>query len=348
MGAFGLQSQIWSNRWKSMALLAGFPVLLLVLLYGLNLLFLAFSGTGGSLDMLLRQALYNVPAALPFAFAGAGAWFAIAWFAHQAIIDAATGARAISRKENPELYNLLENLCIARGLTMPALRIIDTPVRNAYASGLREGKMSVTLTRGLIETLEPHEIEAVMGHELTHIRNADVRLLVIAVIFVGIFSFVGELVFRSMFYTNLGRSQRSRRSGGGNAGVLVLIAFVIIAISWLLAVLVRFAISRKREFLADAGSVELTRNPDAMISALRKIAANADLTGAPRDIKAMFIENPAAAGSFGGLFATHPPLEARIKALVMMGGRDPGPIATAEADATRPLGPWDEAKGPWG
>ena len=346
MGAFGLHSQIWSNRWKSALLLAGFPVLLLMLLYGLELLFLAISDAGGSLDALLRQALYTLPGALPFALAGAAAWFTIAWFAHQAIIDAATGARPVSRKDNPELYNMLENLCISRGLTMPTLRIIDTPVRNAYASGLREGKMSVTLTRGLIETLEPDEIEAVMGHELTHIRNADVRLLVIAVIFVGIFSFVGEMVFRSMIYTNLGRSHRSRRSGGGNAGVLVLIAFAIIALSWLLAVLVRFAISRKREFLADAGSVELTRNPDAMISALRKIAANADLTGAPRGVKAMFIENPAASGSFGGLFSTHPPLQARIKALVMMGGRDPGPVpGPALADTP---GPWDAPKGPWG
>jgi heat shock protein HtpX len=222
---------------------------------------------------------------------------------------------------------------------MPTLRIIETPVRNAYASGLREGKMSVTLTRGLIQTLDASEIEAVMGHELTHIRNRDVRLLVISIIFVGIFSFAGQMIFRGMFYSNMGRAGRSRRSGGGNAGALVLVAFAIIGISWALAVLVRFALSRKREFLADAGAVDMTRNPDAMISALRKISANADLAKAPNEVKSMFIENPAASGGLGGLFSTHPSLDKRIEALVMMGGRDPDFVKAA---------PPTDKDGPWG
>ncbi len=339
MGAFGLRTQIWSNNWRSAALLAGFPFLLLILFYGISVLLLAMGGGTGRLDLALQQAFYTLPDILPFAFLGAGVWFVFAWLFHQSIIDAATGAREISRKENPELYNLLENMCISRGLTMPTLRIIDTPVRNAYASGLSENKMSVTLTQGLIDTLEKDEIEAVMGHELTHIRNRDVRLLVISIIFVGIFSFVGQMIFRGMYYGSMGRAGRSRRGGGGNAGVLILVAFAIIAVSWALAVLVRFALSRRREFLADAGAVDLTHNPDAMIRALRKIAANADLAEAPSEVKSMFIENPAAAGGLGGLFSTHPPLEKRLEALVMMGGRDPGPIQTA---------PSQNHKGPWG
>ncbi len=326
MGAYGLRTQIWNNNWKSVALLAGFPFLLLLLLYGLSVLLLASRGTEGRVDQALIEALYILPGYLPFALVGAALWFGVAWFFHQTIIDAATGAKAVSRNDNPELYNLLENLCISCGMPMPTLRIISTPVRNAYASGLRENKMSVTLTTGLIEALNAKEIEAVMGHELTHIRNRDVRLLVISIIFVGIFSFVGELIFRGMYYTNVGRAGRSRRSGGGNAGMLIIVAFAIIAVSWVLAFLVRFALSRRREFLADAGAVDLTRNPDAMISALRKISANADLRSAPRDIKSMFIENPAASGSFGGLFSTHPPLDKRLDALVMMGGRDTGPV----------------------
>jgi heat shock protein HtpX len=347
MGAYGLRTQIWSNNWKSIALLAGFPFLLLLLLFGFSVLLMAFGGAEGRLDALLSRALYALPGYIPFALAGSAIWFGIAWAFHQNLIDAATGARPVSRKEQPELYNLLENLCISRGMPVPTLRIIDTPVRNAYASGLRMGKMSVTLTRGLIETLEPAEIKAVIGHELTHIRNRDVRLLVVSIIFVGIFSFVGQLVFRGMYYGSLGRMGRSRRSGGGNAGALMLVAFAIIAISWALAVLIRFALSRRREFLADAGSVDLTRNPDAMISALRKIAANADLTGAPGDVKSMFIENPAASGGLGGLFSTHPPLEKRIEALVMMGGRDPGLIEVTPPKTKS--GPWDtENNGPWG
>ncbi len=340
MSAYGLRTQIWSNNWKSLALLAGFPFLLLLLLYGLSVLLLAVSGVEGRVDQALVEAFYALPRYIPFALVGSVIWFGIAWVFHQTIIDAATGARAVSRTDSPELYNLLENLCISRGMPMPKLRLIDTPVRNAYASGLREGKMSVTLTTGLVEALNAKEIEAVMGHELTHIRNRDVRLLVVSVIFVGIFSFVGELIFRGMYYMNLGRNDRHRRSGGGNAGVLVLIAFAVIAVSWALAFLVRFALSRRREFLADAGAVDLTRNPDAMISALRKISVNADLPGAPRDIKSMFIENPAASGGFGGLFSTHPPLDKRLEALVMMGGRDSGPVKEAA--------PSDPKKGPWG
>ncbi len=340
MGAYGLRTQIWSNNWKSAALLAGFPFLLLILLYGLNVLFLAMSEGGDRVDLALTQAFYSLPGFLPFAFIGAAIWFAIAWLAHQSIIDAATGAKPISRTDNPQLYNLLENLCISRGMTMPTLRLIDTPVRNAYASGLRAGKMSVTLTTGLIEALDEAELQAVMGHELTHIRNRDVRLLVISIIFVGIFSFVGEIIFRNIFYMNLGRNDRHRRSGGGNAGVLVLIAFAIIGVSWALAVMVRFALSRRREFLADAGAVDLTRNPDAMISALRKISANADLKNAPRDIKSMFIENPAASGGLGGLFSTHPPMDKRLEALVMMGGRDPGPYQEPQKIAPPDQGPW--------
>jgi len=164
-------------------------------------------------------------------------------------------------------------------------------------------------------------------------------LLVIAIIFVGIFSFIGEILFRGMFRVHIPRNDNYRRSGGGNAGALVLIAMLIVAITWFLAVLVRFAISRKREFLADAGSVELTHNPDAMISALQKISQNAKLA-APPDVKQMCIENPAA-GGMSGLFATHPSLEKRIAALVMMGGR----VQQLDPEPELAVG---HKKGPWG
>lgn len=365
MAAYGLQTQIWNNNAKSVLLLAGFPVLLTGLIYALSLLYFAFSGQGGdsiNLDRALVQAAYNLPNVLPFALGGAAIWFGIAWLGHQAMIDMATGARPVTRDEHPREYNLLENLCISRGMTMPQLRIIDSPALNAFASGLSEGKMSVTLTSGIVKVLDDDELEAVIGHELTHIRNRDVRLLVISVIFVGIFSFVGQMLFRNMFYMNLGRSDRYRRSGGGNAGAMILIAFAIIAITWFLAVLVRFAISRKREYLADAGSVELTHNPDAMIRALMKISGHADLR-APAEVQQMFIENPAASGSFAGLFATHPPMQARIDALVMMGGKVPDRLEmpspepeleaaeTADNDPQTRRGPWGphpRKRGPWG
>ncbi len=333
MGAYGLRTQIWNNNLKSMLLLAGFPFLLILFFFGLSVLWIAMTGVDVPISAALTQAAYSLPRLLPFAFMAAGIWFVIAWFSYQTMIDMATGARKVTRKEEPELYNLLENLCISRGLSVPDLRIIESPVRNAYASGLREGRMSVTLTRGLIDVLDTAEIEAVMGHELTHIRNRDVRLMVVAAIFAGIFSFVGQMLFRNMFYMNLSRNDRHRRSGGGNAGMLILIAFAIIAITWVVSLLVRMALSRKREFLADAGAVELTHNPDAMIAALRKISANADMGQTPSDIKAMFIENPVHPRNFAGLMATHPPLEKRIAALVMMGGKD------VQAEESAP-GPW--------
>ncbi|HWA01509.1 MAG TPA: M48 family metallopeptidase [Caulobacterales bacterium] len=353
MGAYGLQTFIWNNNLKSGLLLLGFPVLLILLTYALFLLYAGFSGAGNydaygdvaafvwAGDALLR--------AWPFALVGAGVWFVIAYFAYQGIIDAATGAHAVERRQEPRLYNLLENLCISRGMKTPTLRIIETDAMNAFATGLHEGQYSVTVTRGLMNALTDAELEAVLAHELTHIRNRDVRLLVIAVIFVGIFSFVGEVVFRGLWYSGGRRSSSSRRDSGGGQALAVIAALVLIAVAYGLAIVIRFAMSRKREYLADAGSVELTKNPDAMISALQKISGHADIQ-APSEVREMFIENPHA--DFAGLFATHPPIDKRIEALVRYAGgragappRAPGPwdkapAPAAEAGAPRKPGPW--------
>lgn len=345
MRAYGLQTHIWNNRFKSVLLLAGFPVLLLLMMYGVMLLWAGLSdaGDGGYANPFVAAA-QMMTTGWPYAFAAAGVWFTIAFFAHQAMINAATGARPAERAQEPALYNLLENLCISRGLPMPKLMIIETPALNAYASGLSNANYAVTVTRGLMERLEPAELEAVLAHELTHIRNNDVRLLVIAVIFVGIFSFIGEGLGRSLRYVNFGGgSGRSRSrdsdSGGGAAIVAIIAAFVIIAIAYGLAVVVRFSLSRKREFLADAGAVELTKNPDAMISALRKIAGSEVRVDAPPDVREMFFDNPRMLGS--DLFATHPPIEKRIAALVQFAaGRD---AAVAGQPTSPRAGPWSKA-----
>ncbi|MES1201695.1 MAG: M48 family metallopeptidase [Pseudomonadota bacterium] len=361
MGAYGLQTFIWNNNLKSVLLLLGFPVLLIVLTYGLFLLYAGFSGVGnydaygdGAAFVWAGDALLK---AWPFALAGAGVWFAIAYFAYQGIIDAATGAHAVERRAEPRLYNLLENLCISRGMKTPALRIIETDAMNAFATGLHEGQYSVTVTRGLMNALSDAELEAVLAHELTHIRNRDVRLLVIAVIFVGIFSFIGEITFRGLWYSGgPGRrssSSSSRRDSGGGQMIAIVAALALIAIAYGLAIVIRFSMSRRREYLADAGSVELTKNPDAMISALQKISGHADIQ-APSEVREMFIENPHT--DFGGLFATHPPIEKRIEALVKYGGgrvtaapTTSGPWADAAKPA--PLAPQPSAApkpGPWG
>lgn len=318
MGAFGLQTHIWNNNLKSVLLLAGFPVLLLLLMYGLSVGYVGLTTPIDGVADGLVIAAGHLSRIWPFAFLGAGVWFLIAWAFHQNIIEASVGAKSLTRKEAPELYNLLENLCISRGITTPKLNIIETPALNAFASGISDKSYKVTVTRGLIESLDKDEIEAVLAHELTHIMNKDVRLLIIAVIFVGIFSFFGELVFRNMFRTGIrvGGHTRSRRGDSRGGGVLILIAVAMIVIAYLLAMVIRFSLSRKREFLADAGAVELTRNPDAMISALKKISGNADID-APNDVQQMMIENT---HPFAGVFATHPPIKKRIEALVAFAG----------------------------
>lgn len=334
MQAFGLKTHIWKNNRASIFLLAMFPVLLIALAYAGTLVWAGMNGYGVGEGAAI--ALSQLPFVAPFALIAAAGWFGIAWVGHDAMISMAMGSKSLTRSEEPELYNMLENLCISRGMTMPKLKIIETGAMNAFASGLKEKDYTITFTRGLLDALDEDEVEAVMAHELTHIRNRDVRLLIISVIFVGIISFVAEIVARSFFWGHMGRTDRSRRSGGGQAGVLILIAIGILAVAYILAILIRFSLSRKREYLADAGSVELTKNPDAMIRALQKISGKADIKGAPGEVREMFLYNPHK--GFSGMFTTHPPIEKRIDALVKFAG---GQVSALEPEtAEQPAGPW--------
>jgi heat shock protein HtpX len=256
----------------------------------------------------------------------------------------------VTRQEEPRLYNLLENLCISRGITTPKLKVIEDDGLNAFATGMNEKQYSITVTTGLLNSLDDAEIESVLGHELTHIRNGDVRMLVIAVIIAGVIAFFAELIFRIMFQG--GWRWRSGRESGDRrgAGVAILIAVVLIAVAWILSIVIRFALSRRREYLADAGSVELTKNPDAMISALRKIEGRGELPGATSAVMEMCIDNPRE--GFSNIFDTHPPIDARVAALVKFaGGHDSGPLALpapGEADAETEAADQATAGGPWG
>lgn len=341
MRAVGLKTHIWANNTRSLILLAGFPVLLVGMLYGLQLILMGFgflpgSGYGLGADMALAASYLGWT--VPLAVVVAGVWFMIAYAGNQAMIDAMTGARKIDRKDDPELYNLLENLCISRGLRTPALRVIDSDQLNAFATGLHEGRYSVTVTRGLRQTLSRDELEAVLAHELTHVINKDVRTMVIAAIFAGIISVVAEIVFRGLFYSRGGGGNRNK-----NAGPLILIGLGIAALGFILAILIRMSLSRSREFVADAGAVELTKNPDGMISALRKIEGRSRLE-APDEVRGMFLENGSEGP--GALFATHPPIAKRIKALIEFGGgRDPGPWSESSAFAPPPQSPFQPPVG---
>jgi heat shock protein HtpX len=331
--AYGLYTHIQSNRRRSIALLIGLFFLVYVMTYAGALVAEAL-GRNASLNYLMTAAFRDFIKAWPFVTVGTLVWIFIAYKFHQSIIDAVTGGRDITRTENPRLYNLLENLCISRGITMPKLKIADTDVLNAFATGMNDKQYAITVTSGLVKNLNDQEVEAVLGHELTHIRNGDVRMLVIAVIMAGAISFFAELFFRMMLQGGLswgGRrsSSDSDSKGGGGAIIAIVIAIALVAVAWLLSIVIHFALSRSREYLADAGSVELTKNPDAMISALRKIEGRGELPGATSSVMEMCLDNPREGNSFADLFDTHPPIDKRVEALIKFaGGHDPGPIAT--------------------
>jgi heat shock protein HtpX len=397
MAAYGLYTHIASNKFRSMLLLAGLFVLIYVVVYAGALIAEVVINSDASVDYYLAAAARDLVKAFPYATGAAALWIVIAYFFHQNMIDAITGGEDVTRQQQPRLYNLLENLCISRGIPMPKLKVMDSEARNAFATGLNRRQYAVTVTTGLLKALNDQEIEAVLGHELTHIRNGDVQMMVIAVIIAGVVGFFGELFFRS--FTNFGyygggggswssssssdssSSSGSDRkgSGGGGAIVVIIIAVALIALAWLLSQLVKLALSRSRELLADAGSVELTKNPDAMISALRKIENRGELPGATSAVMELCVDNPRE--GFSDLFATHPSVDSRVQALVKFaGGHDPGPLALpsetadqpddapqapADGQAPPPLphgpwsdareaaaaprsGPWSDPAGPWG
>jgi heat shock protein HtpX len=345
MHAVGLRTYIWNNNIRSILLLIGFPVLLLSMVYviTLGLIWAHRLPTTGTTGGDLAYAAGLMAASAPLALTVAGVWFAIAYMFNQSIIDMATGARKVERTEEPVFYNVLETLCISRGLTMPAPRVIETDGMNAFASGLHEGRFSVTVTRGLLQNLDRDELEAVLAHELTHILNRDVRTMVIASIFAGIVTLICQIIFRSIWWTG-GRIGRGRDRGGNNL-IFWVVAMVAAAIGYVLALVIRMAISRSREYVADAGSVELTKNPDAMISALQKVSGHTHLD-APESMRAMFLEDDGD-GVFG-LFATHPPIARRIAALQQYGGGRIVEQGNPGMTLAQPAQVVSEASGPWG
>src|SRR5882757_1518320 len=246
MAAYGLYTHIASNKFRSMLLLAGLFLLIYVLVYAGALLAEVVIDSDRSVNYYLTAAARDLIAAFPYATGAAALWIVIAYFFHQNMIDAVTGGEDVTRQQQPRLYNLLENLCISRGIPMPKLKVMDSPALNAFASGLNRRQYSVTVTTGLLQALNDQEVEAVLGHELTHIRNGDVQLMVIAVIIGGVVGFFRELFFR--MFTNLSwnstgggswstsssssssssSSDSDSKGSGGGAIIVVIIAVALI------------------------------------------------------------------------------------------------------------------------
>lgn len=314
----------------SILLLIMFPVILL----GMTWVFLAlvnyFGGGyydqyGNIVHELDADAVNSYfLAALPWVVGGVGVWFAIAYFTNTAMVRAATGARPLERRENPRVYNIVENLTMTCGMNMPKINVIDDPQLNAFASGIDEKSYTVTVTTGLLQLLDDDELAGVIGHELTHIRNHDTRLLITSIVFVGIISAIMGMVLRMVQYQMwFGGGSRSRddKEKGLSVFVVLIIGLVCCAIAYLFTLLTRFAISRKREYMADAGGAELCGNPLALASALRKISGNPALGRTGRDdVAQLFIVHPKMSLTgfsefMSNLFSTHPDTAKRIKIL---------------------------------
>lgn len=321
----GIYTQQVSNNVKTLLLLLCFPLIIVVLVWLFFFILAMIEGGGDTVAYVrpsgIEYATYMALQALPWIAGGVLIWFFIAYFANTGIIRQATGARPLQRRENPRVYNIVENLTMTCGMDMPKINVIDTPELNAFASGVDRNSYTVTVTTGLCDRLDDKELEGVIAHELTHIRNKDTRLLIVSIIFVGIMAFALNLATR-LLWNNLiwGGGNRRRNNEKGGAGVLVaiVVAIVLAAIGYLFVLLTRFAISRKREYMADAGGAELCGNPLALASALRKISGNPALADVERqDVAQLFIVRPPHASQgfasmLDGMFSTHPPIEKRI------------------------------------
>ncbi len=301
----GIQTQIRRNNFNSILLILAFPIVLLGMVYAI----LYFSQKQPDVQ-IVNETFAEV---IPFVIIGTTIWFVIAWFIHNSLIHLATASKPLERMENKRVYNLVENLCISRGMKIPQIYVIEDDSLNAFASGINEKTFSVTLSRGIINKLEDDELEGVIAHELSHIRNRDVRLMIVSIIFVGIFAFIAEMAFRSLRFGALSRGNKK------NAGVAILVVIVVSAVCYLIAILLRFGISRSREYMADAGAAEMTRKPYALASALRKIDQDPLIEAVKNhDVAQLFIENPQQEDkkfSFSNLFSTHPPIQRRIELL---------------------------------
>ena len=329
-----MRTQIHRNNRMSILLLLMFPVIILVMVWVFLVLLNYLGGgyyddygnyvTGVDFDHVMQSFLSVVP----WVVGAVALWFVIAYFSNTAMIRRATGSRPLERRENPRVYNIVENLCMTCGMDMPKINVVDDPQLNAFASGINKDTYAVTLTTGIINLLSDEELAGVVGHELTHIRNRDTRLLITSIVFVGIVSTVMSLAVR-LIYNNFlyggGYSRRSNNDGEGGGGLSIIIVLFVAAvcsgIAYIFTLMTRFAISRKREYMADAGGAELCGNPLALASALRKISGNPGLDDVKEaDVSQLFIMKPdemkeGVMGFMNSLFSTHPDPEKRIAIL---------------------------------
>jgi len=255
-----------------------------------------------------------------------GVWIAImislvmtsvSYFSGDKIALAMSGARPITHDDNQYVYHFVENLCIANGQPMPKIYIIEDPAINAFATGRKPELASIAITTGAVQKLTNEELEGVIAHELSHIKNYDIRFMMLVAVLVGAIAMMSDIFIR----TRLFHGSRDNNRGGGSAGAIFMIVGIVLAIlSPLIAELIKLAISRRREYLADASGALLTRYPEGLAKALEKIAADhRPMQRASSATAHLFIANPFSGKKMSSLFSTHPPIEERVKRLRQMG-----------------------------
>jgi heat shock protein HtpX len=272
----------------------------------------------GGIDTVWFVSRWGVWSALGL-FTIGSIWSWIAFQQGDRIVLRLTGAREVSAGEEPQLHNVVQEMAIAAGISKPRVFVIETEALNAFATGMSPARSAIGVTRGLLDSLKRNELQGVIGHEMGHIVNWDIRYATAVGVIVGLIALVSDGALRSLYFS--GRSRNSGKGGGGTAFVmLALVAFA--ALAPVFAFLVQMAVSRQREFLADATSVRLTRHPEGLIGALEKLAASAQpFKGANRATQHMFIVNPFRNFSekASRMYATHPPLELRMHRLRNLG-----------------------------
>lgn len=297
-----IYTNIASNKRKSVALVAVFVVFLVLL--------------GWCIDRLAQAGTFYIVLALGIAVV----MTLTSYFRGDSIVLWTSGAKPLSKEANPYVYNIVENLAITAGLPTPKVYWIDDDAINAFATGRDPKHASIAVTRGAAEKLENEELEGVLAHELSHVGNYDVQFMMLVGVLVGTTAILSHMFLRSMWFGGGRRRNDSERGGAGE--ILAIIGIVLIILSPIIAQLIQLAVSRKREFLADASGALLTRYPEGLANALRKISASQPLKHASTATAHLYISNPFGRGAKGlnGLFSTHPPIEERIAALEKMAG----------------------------
>jgi heat shock protein HtpX len=256
----------------------------------------------------------------PFAFVGLAIYALFSYYASSRVALGVSGAREVTKEEEPVLVRIVENLSIGSGLPMPKVYVIEDSAPNAFATGRDPKHASVAATRGLLDKLDKAELEGVMAHEMSHIGNYDIRVMTITVVLVGLVALLADFFLRWAWF-GAGRRSGNRDKGGGGAALIAVVAILFAVLAPLIAKFIQLAISRKREYLADASGALLCRNPDALARALEKISSDHEpLEAANKATAHMYFENPLKehASGLNNLFNTHPPVEERIRLLRAM------------------------------